>query len=75
MTATYSGERGTHTFSLVIGGPVLRREELRKDQDGRVSVIAEASLEGFIYLDSNEDNAFSPETDVAMSGIKLWLDG
>jgi len=74
LIATYSGERGAHTFSLVIGGPVLDREELRKDANGRVSVIAEASLEGRVYQDADDDNVFNPKTDVPMSGITIWLD-
>jgi hypothetical protein len=74
LIATYSGERDAHTFSLVIGGPVVNREDLRKDEDGRVSVIAQVSLEGRVYLDSDEDNVFDPESDLAMSGITIWLD-
>jgi len=74
LVATYSGERGAHTFSLVIGGPVVNREDLRKDENGRVSVIAQAALEGRVYQDSDEDNVFDPETDEAMSGITIWLD-
>ena len=74
LVATYSGERSAHTFSIVIGGPIVNREDLRKDDNGRVSVIAKASLEGRVYRDSDEDNVWDPESDVAMSGITVWLD-
>jgi hypothetical protein len=74
LVATYSGERGAHTFSIVIGGPVVNREDLRKDDTGRVSVIAQASLEGRVFQDSDEDNVFDPGTDVAMPGVTVWLD-
>ena len=74
LVATYSGERGAHTFSLVIGGPVVNREDLRKDENGRTSVIAEAALEGRVYIDSDENDVFDPEIDTAMPGIAVWLD-
>jgi hypothetical protein len=74
LTVTYSGERGSHVFSIVIGGPVVDRENLRKDENGRVSVIAEASLEGRIYFDSDGNNRFDPAVDMAMPDITVWLD-
>ena len=74
LLATYSGERGAHMFSFVIGGPLVDREDLRKDADGRVSVIAQATLEGRVFQDSDDDGVFDPGTDVAMSDITMWLD-
>jgi hypothetical protein len=74
LVATYSGEKGAHTFSIVIGGPVVNREALRKDDNGRISVVAQASLEGRVYVDSNENNKWDAGSDVAMPGITVWLD-
>jgi hypothetical protein len=74
LLASYSGERGSHILSIVIGGPLLKREDVRKDDGGRVSVVAQASLAGHVFLDSDENNAFSSASDVAMSGITIWLD-
>jgi len=62
-------------LSVVIGGPVLNREDLRKDENGRISVVAEASLEGRIYVDSDGNNVYHPEGDVGMPNISVWLDG
>jgi len=75
LAVTYSGERGSHMLSVVIGGPVLNREDLRKDENGRISVVAEASLEGRIYVDSDGNNVYHPEGDVGMPNISVWLDG
>ncbi|HEX4997575.1 MAG TPA: hypothetical protein VFY29_05090 [Terriglobia bacterium] len=74
LVATYSGERGTHMLSVVIAGPVFNRENLRRSEDGRVSRTAEASLEGRVYKDANDDGAFSLESDTGMSGVTIWLD-
>jgi len=74
LTTMYSGERGLHTLTLTIEGPVLSREDIRMDEEGRVRVIAQASVEGRVYLDSDEDNMFDPEVDTAMPGITVWLD-
>jgi hypothetical protein len=73
LSVTYSGERGAHMLSVVIGGPVVNREDLRKDENGRVSVISQASLEGRVYLDGDENNVFSSD-DTAMPAITVWLD-
>jgi len=73
LSVTYSGERGSHMLSVVIGGPVVNREDLRKDENGRVSVISQASLEGRVYLDGDENNVFSSD-DTVMPAIKVWLD-
>jgi hypothetical protein len=74
LVATYSGERGSHMLSVVIGGPVVDREDLRKDENGRVSVIAQVSLEGRVYFDSDGNNRFDPSIDMAMPDITIWLD-
>jgi hypothetical protein len=74
LLATYSGERGNHTLSVVIGGPVINREDLKRDEDGRVKVISQASLRGRIYFDFDEDNIFNSEGDTPMPLITVWLD-
>ena len=74
LVATYSGERGTHMLSIVMSGPVFRRENLRRDNDGRVSITTESSLEGRVYLDTDDDGVFDPGSDIGMHGIAVWLD-
>jgi hypothetical protein len=74
LVATYSGERGNHTLSIVIGGPVINREDVKRDEDGRVKVISQAALQGRVYFDFDEDNIFNSEGDSPMSGITVWLD-
>ncbi len=75
LVATYSGERGTHILNVVITGPLVHHEDLRRDDDGRVRIVSQASLEGRVYLDSDGDGAFSPESDKPMTDITVWLDG
>lgn len=74
LVATYTGERGAHTLTLTIGGPLVARDDLRRDADGRVRVITQASLKGRVFLDTNGDSAFDAERDTPMPGITIWLD-
>jgi hypothetical protein len=73
LSVSYSGEPGAHMFSVVIAGPVVNREDLRKDENGRVRVISQASLEGRVFLDADENTTFSSD-DTAMPDITVWLD-
>ncbi|HET9220075.1 MAG TPA: hypothetical protein VFR18_24060 [Terriglobia bacterium] len=74
LVATYTGERGTHTFTFTIGGPLVVRDDLRRDADGRLRVISQATLKGRVFLDTDGDNVFDPETEIPMPGITVWLD-
>jgi len=74
LQVTYSGDRGIHMLSFTIGGPLIARENVRKDADGRVSLTATASLEGQVYFDSDANNVFSAGIDTPMPDITVWLD-
>jgi hypothetical protein len=74
LVTTYSGERGAHTVHVYIAGPVITRDDIRRGEDGRVSVVSPASLEGRVFHDVNGDNAFTSNTDIPMPGIRIWLD-
>jgi len=64
---TYSGERNSHSFSLVIGGALVKRQDVRGDTDGRVRVVPMAKVSGRVYCDSDVEGR--PLADVA-----VWLD-
>jgi hypothetical protein len=59
----YTGERGTHMLSFVIGGRISNRQEVRQDADGRLAVAAPATLEGRVFDSSNQ----TPLPDVSVS--------
>jgi hypothetical protein len=70
----YSAEPNTHMFTLVIGGPVIRREDVREDTDGRIKIAQTASLDGFVYFDSDGNNVYETAKDAPMADITVWLD-
>ena len=74
LQLTYSGERGTHMLSFVIGGRVVDRQEVRQDVDGRISVAAPARLEGRVYDDSDLNGVFDSGKDAPVSDVTVWLD-
>ena len=74
LQLTYSGERGTHMLSFVIGGRVVDRQEVRQDVDGRISVAAPARLVGRVYDDSDLNGVFDSGKDAPVSDVTVWLD-
>ena len=74
LQLTYTGEHGAHTLSFAIGGRVVNRQEVRQDTDGRITVAAQATLEGHIYEDSDLNGVFDPGKDAPVSDVTVWLD-